>query len=53
MDAKELTKVVDRQRGEITDLQREVSFLKQTVEKLQLRFDDMTIDLKMLERARK
>ena len=50
MDARELTKVVDKQRGEITDLQKRVSYLEQVTEKLELRIRDMEIDLKMLQK---
>lgn len=49
MDAKELTRVVERQQNDIYELKKQINFLTQEFEKQRLFIEDMKIDLKMLQ----
>lgn len=50
MDAKELTKVVNNQSSEIRELNKQVEYLTQEVEKLRLLMGDLNYDVKDLQR---
>lgn len=52
MDAKELTEKYWKQKAEITELQKTVSYLEQVVEKLELKVNDMDYDVRMLQRGK-
>lgn len=52
MDAKELTKVVDRQSNTIAELKKQVEYLTQELEHQRIIINDMKIDVQMLQRAR-
>lgn len=49
MDAKELTKVVDKNKERIFFLEKHVEQLTQKVEKMELLLNDLRIDVKMME----
>ena len=50
MDARELTKVVNRLEDKMIQLEKEVQYLKQVVDKQQLEISDMKIDVQMLNK---
>ena len=50
MDARELTKKVQEQENRIFHLEKEVSFLRDEVQKLRLLFSDLDMDVHMLQR---
>lgn len=50
MDAKELTKVVEKQDNEICELKKKVEYLTIEFEKQRLLISDMKIDVQMLQR---
>ncbi len=50
MDAKELTKVVEKQRNEIYELKKKVDFLTIEYEKQRMFIDDLKVDVEMLQR---
>ena len=52
MDAKELTKVVERQSNEIHELKKQVEYLTIEFEKQRMFISDLQIDVKMLQRGR-
>ena len=52
MDAKELTKVVEKQTNEIYELKKQVEFLTTEFEKQRMFISDLQIDVKMLQRER-
>lgn len=52
MDAKELTKVVEKQTNEIYELKKQVEFLTTEFEKHRMFISDLQIDVKMLQRER-
>jgi cell division protein FtsB len=52
MDAKELTEKYWKQKAEIAELQKTVSYLEQVVEKLELKINDMDYDVRMLQRGK-
>ena len=53
MDAKELTKVVERQANEIYELKKQVEFLTQEVNKQRMLLDDLRIDVQMDKNMRR
>ena len=53
MDAKELTKKYQALENEVVELKKEVEYLKDEVQKLQMLTGDMEIDLRMLERSKR
>ena len=53
MDAKELTKVVERQTNEIHELKKQVEFLTQEVNKQRMLLDDLRIDVQMDKNMRR
>lgn len=52
MDAKELTKKVTEQENRIFVLEKQVEYLTQEFQKQRLILDDMSIDVKMLQKGR-
>lgn len=50
MDARELTDKYWKQKGEIADLQKRVEELEAIVDKLQLKVNDMSYDVMMLQK---
>ena len=52
MNAKELTEIVNKQSNEIIELNGDVTYLKQEVEKLRMLMDDIKIDIQMLGQMR-
>ena len=50
MDAKELTKVVNKHDTDIIELKKQVEYLTQEVEKLRLLMGDLNYDVKDLQR---
>ena len=52
MDAKELTKAVEKQNNEIYELKKQVEFLTTEFEKQRMFISDLQIDVKMLQRER-
>jgi predicted nucleic acid-binding Zn-ribbon protein len=50
MDARELTKVVEKMRSEQQDMKRMVDYLEQEVAKLRMLVNDMQYDLMDLQR---
>lgn len=50
MDARELTKKVQEQENRIFHLEKEVSFLRDEVQKFRLLFSDLDMDVHMLQR---
>ena len=52
MDARELTEKYHKQKGEIADLEHRVEQLEQIVQKMQIKLEDMVIDVKMLQPRR-
>lgn len=50
MDAKELTKVVEKQTNEIYELKQKVDFLNQEFEKQRMLLDDLRVDVQMMQR---
>lgn len=53
MDAKELTKVVERQTNEIYELKKQVEFLTQEVNKQRMLLDDLRIDVQIDKNMRR
>lgn len=53
MDAKELTKVVERHTNEIYELKKQVEFLTQEVNKQRMLLDDLRIDVQMDKNMRR
>ena len=52
MDARELTKKVQDQENRIFVLEKEVSYLRDEVQKLRLLFNDLDMDVHMLQNRR-
>lgn len=52
MDARELTKKVTEQENRIFVLEKQVEYLTQEFQKQRLILDDMSIDVKMLQKGR-
>ena len=52
MDARELTEKYWKQKAEIADLQKRVEELEAWIDKLQLKVNDMSYDVMMLERSK-
>jgi len=52
MDARELTKVVDRQSNDIRELKKQVEYLTQELEHQRIIINDMKIDIQMMQRSR-
>ncbi len=50
MDARELTKMFYQSQDRIIELEKQVSFLMQELEKQRVLMSDLQIDVKMLER---
>ena len=50
MDARELTKKVQDQENRIFVLEKEVSYLRDEVQKLRLLFNDLDMDVHMLQK---
>ncbi len=53
LDARELTEKYWKQKEEIADLQKRVEELEAIVDKMQLKVNDMSYDVMMLERSKK
>lgn len=49
MDARELTPIVEKNKGRIFLLEKQVEYLTQETEKLRIFVDDMRIDLQMMQ----
>ncbi len=52
MDARELTTVVEKLRGEVREDKKRIDYLEMELEKIRLLMNDMKIDVEMLQRGR-
>ena len=52
MNAKELTEKYYKDHADFAELQRKVEILQQFVDKLQLRVQDMDVDLRMMQQRK-
>ena len=52
MDARELTTVVEKLRGEIREDKKRIDYLEMELEKIRLLMNYMKIDVEMLQRER-
>ena len=52
-DAKELTKLMEDTRNRVRELEKQVEFLTQELEKQRILIDDMKVDVQMMQRARR
>ena len=52
MDARELTEKYYKDHEKLEDLERKCSYLTMVVEKLEMKYKDLEIDVKMLQKSR-
>lgn len=52
-DARELTKLMEDTRDRVRELEKQVEYLTQELEKQRILMDDMKVDVQMMQRARR